>query len=60
VCCHGIARVGDELLAELVEAHQRALLIAWPGIDFQHILHGTHKGGALLRRQAPLLGAPGF
>lgn len=54
------AGLGDELLAELIKARQRALRIAWPCINFQHILHGADERCVVLRRQAPLFGVPGL
>src|SRR4051794_21316995 len=58
----GLARLGrdrldhlaDELLARLVEADQRPLLVVGPVVDVEHILHVADELGVGLRRDAPL------
>ncbi len=45
----------DELLASLVEAYQRLLLVAWPVVDLHDVLHRRHESGIRLRREAPPL-----
>ena len=47
-------RLADELLARLVQADQRSLLVVGPVVDVEHILQGTDKRRVLLRGNAPL------
>ncbi len=49
------ARLDDQLLRGLVEAHDRALRIMRPLIDFQHVFHGGDERGVGVRRDHPLL-----
>src|SRR5882762_726406 len=54
------ARFGDELLRCLVQTNQRAMGIAWPRIDGQHVFHRRYERAVGLRRDDPLLAAMGF
>jgi hypothetical protein len=49
------ANLADQLLAGLVQAHDRALRIIRPLIHFQHILPLPDEVGVGLGRNAPLL-----
>src|SRR5215213_2899298 len=55
---HRHARLGDQLLAGLVQADLRSLGVAGPLVDLQHVLHLAHEVRALLGRDHPLLLAP--
>src|SRR4029077_19433869 len=50
--------LADQLLAGLVQADQRPLLVVGPVVDLQHVLHRTDKLGVGLGRDAPLLLQP--
>src|SRR6516225_7117216 len=54
------ARLGKELLGGLVQAHQRVIGIAWPGVDRQHIFHGGYERTIGFRRDDPALSAMGL
>ena len=45
----------NQLLADLVETHDRTGRVVGSGIDLQHILHGAHELGIGLGRDHPLL-----
>src|SRR3981081_897112 len=49
------ARLGNELLRGLVQAHQRVIGIVRPSVDGQHIFHGGYEGAVGLRRDDPAL-----
>ena len=49
------ARLDDQLLRGLVEAHERALRIVRSLIDFQHVFHGGDKRSVGFGRDHPLL-----
>ena len=51
------ARLGNELLRGLIQAHQRVIGIVRPRVDGQHIFHGGNEGAAGLRRDDPALPA---
>src|SRR4029077_4703298 len=51
------ARLGNELLRGLVQAHQRVIGIVRPSVDGQHIFHGGYEGAVGLRRDDPALPA---
>src|SRR5712691_449721 len=51
------ARFGNQLLARLVQAHQRTIGIAWPRVDGQHVFHRRYERAVGLRRDDPLLSA---
>src|SRR5947209_2166413 len=51
------ARLGNELLRGLVQAHQRVIGIVRSRVDGQHIFHGGYEGAVSLRRDDPALPA---
>ena len=51
------ARLGNELLRGLVQAHQRVIGIVRPRVDGQHIFHSGYEGAVGLRRDDPALPA---
>ena len=52
---HRRARLGDELLGCLVEAHERPGWIVGAGVDLEGIFHGSHELGVGLGRDHPVL-----
>src|SRR5262249_31729683 len=50
--------LADQLLAGLVQADQRPLLVVGPVVGLQHVFHRTDELGVGLRRDAPLLPQP--
>src|SRR5260370_40128520 len=54
------ARFGNELLRGLVEANQRAIAVAWPRVDGQHVFHSGYERAVGLRRDDPVLAAMGL
>ena len=54
------AFLAQQLLAELVEADQRALRVEWPVIDFEHISHRGDEVRVAFGRDAPALLQPRF
>src|SRR5690554_3223607 len=57
---HRPPRLGEELLARLVEADERGTLGERAVVDREHILHLRYEGRVLLRRDHPLLAEPGL
>ena len=57
---NGRARFGDELLGRLVDANHRAIGIARPRIDREHILHRRYERAAGLGRDDPIFAAVGL
>src|ERR1039458_8540975 len=49
------ARFGNQLLGGLVQTNQRAIGIAWPCINGQHVFHRRYESAVGLRRDNPLL-----
>src|SRR5258707_401 len=49
------ARFGNELLRGFVEANQRAIAVAWPRVDGQHVFHSGYERAVGLRRDDPVL-----
>src|SRR5215467_13614783 len=49
------ARLGDKLLGGLVQVPQRAVRIARPHVDREHIFHRRYEGAVGLRRDDPAL-----
>src|SRR5713226_2301129 len=54
------ARFGNQLLARLVKANQRAIGIVWPRVDGQHVFHRRYERAVGLRRDDPALSAMGL
>src|SRR5258708_25583497 len=54
------ARFGNELLRGFVEANQRAIAVAWPRVDGQHVFHSGYERAVGLRRDDPVLAAMGL
>src|SRR5882724_36116 len=54
------ARFGNQLLGCLVQANQRAMGIAWPHINGQHVFHRRYERAVGLGRDDPLLPAMGL
>src|SRR5215218_5394652 len=54
------AGFGNELLRGLVEANQRAIAVAWPRVDGQHVFHSGYERAVGLRRDDPVLAAMGL
>jgi hypothetical protein len=55
---HGGADLADQLLAGLVQAHDRTLGVIRPLVHLQHVLHLPDELGIGFRRNAPLLAQP--
>src|SRR2546430_7447140 len=51
------ARFGNELLRGFVEANQRAIAVAWPRVDGQHVFHSGYERAVGLRRDDPVVSA---
>src|SRR6185437_8514495 len=54
------ASFGDELLGRLVQTNHRAIGIAGPRIDREHILHRRYERAAGLGRDDPIFAAVGL
>src|SRR5260370_42562587 len=52
---HRHPRFGDQLLRGLVQTDQRAIGIAWPRVDGQHVFHACYERAVGLRRDYPVL-----
>src|SRR5271165_6253292 len=51
------ARFGDKLLGGLVQAHHRAVWVARPRVNGQHVLHRRYERAAGLGRDDPVFAA---